>query len=137
MLKNPFTAKQPKSHIDTSLVSILFEDVIESIIATGPEIAKRKAIKLSTKLFIIELFIPILFQTSNNLILLLLILVFLYSFYAVSEYITENENKDPKEVVIDEVIGQSIPIYLFEVAHGSEKNSQEAILFYLYIFINE
>ena len=72
---------------------------------------------------------------SNNLILLLLILVFLYSFYAVSEYIKENENKDPKEVVIDEVIGQSIPIYLYEIAHGSEKNSQEAILFYLYIFI--
>ena len=72
---------------------------------------------------------------SNNVILLLLILVFLYSFYAVAEYIKENENKDPKEVVIDEVIGQSIPIYLFEIAHGSEKNSQEAILFYIYIFV--
>ena len=72
---------------------------------------------------------------SNNFILLFLILVFLYSFYAVSEYIKENENKDPKEVVIDEVIGQSIPIYLFEIAHGSEKNSQEAMLFYIYIFV--
>ncbi len=72
---------------------------------------------------------------SNNIILLSLLLVFLYSFYAVAEYIKENENKDPKEVVIDEVIGQSIPIYLFEIAHGSEKNSQEAILFYIYIFV--
>ncbi len=72
---------------------------------------------------------------SNNVILLLLILVFLYSFYAVAEYIKENENKDPKEVVIDEVIGQSIPIYLFEIAHGSEKSSQEAMLFYIYIFV--
>ena len=72
---------------------------------------------------------------SNNVILLFLILVFLYSFYAVAEYIKENENKDPREVVIDEVIGQSIPIYLFEIAHGSEKNFQEAILFYLYIFV--
>ena len=71
MLKKPFTAKQPKSHIETSLGSMLFADVIESIIATGPEIAKRKAIKLSTKLFIIELFMPILFQASNNLIFLL------------------------------------------------------------------
>ena len=70
---------------------------------------------------------------SNNVILLFLILVFLYSFHAVAEYIKENENKDPKEVVIDEVIGQSIPIYLFEIAHGSEKNFQEAILFYIYI----
>ena len=72
---------------------------------------------------------------SNNVILLCLILVFLYSFYAVADYIKENENKDPREVVIDEVIGQSIPIYLFEIAHGSEKNFQEAILFYLYIFV--
>ena len=72
---------------------------------------------------------------SNNFILLSLVLVFLYSFYAVSEYIKDNKNKDPKEVVIDEFIGQSIPIYLYEVAHGSEKNSDEAILFYIYIFI--
>ncbi len=72
---------------------------------------------------------------SNNVILLFLILVFLYSFYAVADYIKENENKDPREVVIDEVIGQSIPIYLFEIAHGSEKNFQEAIFFYIYIFV--
>ena len=71
---------------------------------------------------------------SNDIILLFLVLVFIYSFYAVAEYIRETENKDPREVVIDEVIGQSIPIYLFEIAHGTEKNFQEAILFYIYIF---
>ena len=71
---------------------------------------------------------------SNDIILLFLVLVFIYSFYAVAEYIRESENKDPREVVIDEVIGQSIPIYLFEIAHGAEKNFQEAILFYIYIF---
>ena len=72
---------------------------------------------------------------SNYIILLFLFLIFFYSFYAVAVYIKENENKDPKEVVIDEVIGQSIPIYLFEIAHGSEKSSQEVILFYIYIFL--
>ena len=73
---------------------------------------------------------------SNNVILLFLILVFLYSFYAVADYIKENENKDPKEVVIDEVIGQSIPIYLFEIAHGSEKNFSGSNTFlYLYFCI--
>ena len=72
---------------------------------------------------------------SNNIILFFLILTFLYSFYAVTEYIKDKENKDPKEVVIDEVIGQSIPIYLYEISHGAVKSSQEAILFYLYIFI--
>jgi phosphatidylglycerophosphatase A len=72
---------------------------------------------------------------SNNAILIVLLLIFFYSFYAVSEYIKDNENKDPKEVVVDEFIGQSIPIYLYEIAHGAIKDSHEAVLFYLYIFI--
>ncbi len=72
---------------------------------------------------------------SNQLILYILLIIFFYSFYAVSKYIENNDNKDPKEVVIDEVIGQSIPIYLYEIAHETIKNSQEAIFFYLYIFI--
>ena len=67
--------------------------------------------------------------------MIVLLLIFTYSFYAVSEYIKDNKDKDPKEVVIDEFIGQSIPIYLYEMAHGTIKNSQEAVLFYLYIFI--
>ena len=71
---------------------------------------------------------------SNLLILVILIIIFFYSFYAVNTYIQNSENKDPKEVVIDEVIGQSIPIYLYEIAHGTTKTSEEAILFYLYIF---
>jgi phosphatidylglycerophosphatase A len=66
---------------------------------------------------------------------MILLIVFSYSFYAVSEYIKYNENKDPKEVVVDEFIGQSIPIYLYEIAHGSAKDTNEAVLFYLYIFI--
>jgi phosphatidylglycerophosphatase A len=72
---------------------------------------------------------------SSNVILFFFILIFFYSFYAVAEYIKENKNKDPKEVVIDEVIGQTIPIYLFETSHGTTTESQEAILFYFYIFI--
>ena len=62
-------------------------------------------------------------------------IVFIFSFYAVSEYIKYSENKDPKEVVIDEFIGQSIPIYLYEISHGTSKVSGEAALFYLYIFL--
>ena len=72
---------------------------------------------------------------SNQLIFYLLLTIFLLSFYSVSKYIENSDNKDPKEVVIDEVIGQSIPIYLYEVAHGDTKESQEAVFFYLYIFI--
>ena len=88
---------------------------------------------LVTTIFLYSLFH--ILNLSNKIILLFLLIIFIYSFYAVSEYIKDNENKDPKEVVIDEFIGQSIPIYLYEVSHGSIKNSQEAVLFYLYIFI--
>ena len=65
----------------------------------------------------------------------MIVIVFLYAFPAIKSYIKDNANKDPKEVVIDEVIGQSIPIYLFETAHGTTKEFSEALLFYFYIFI--
>ena len=88
---------------------------------------------LITAVFLYSLFHVI--NLSNITILIILLIVFIYSFYAVSEYIKYNENKDPKEVVVDEFIGQSIPIYLYEISHGTAKDSQEAVLFYLYIFI--
>ena len=88
---------------------------------------------LITTVFLYSLFHII--NLSENVILIVLLIVFVYSFYAVSEYIKHNENKDPKEVVVDEFIGQSIPIYLYEISHGTVKSSQEAVLFYLYIFI--
>ena len=88
---------------------------------------------LITTIFLFSLFHII--DLPNYTILLILSLVFIYSFYAVSEYIKYNENKDPKEVVVDEFIGQSIPIYLYEISHSTAKEQQEAILFYLYIFI--
>jgi len=72
---------------------------------------------------------------SNIVIFITLLLIFIYSFYAVACYIKDASNKDPKEVVVDEVIGQSIPIYLYEITHGTTKGSQEDILFYFYIFL--
>ena len=88
---------------------------------------------LITAIFLYSLFHII--NLSSNVILTILLIVFIYSFYAVSEYIKYSENKDPKEVVVDEFIGQAIPIYLYEISHGTMKDSKEAVLFYLYIFI--
>ena len=45
------------------------------------------------------------------------------------------DDKDPKEIIIDEFIGQSIPIYLYEISHGIEKSSDEALIFYGVCFI--
>ena len=88
---------------------------------------------LLTSVFLFSLFHII--NLPHYTILSILVFVFIYSFYAIGEYIKNNENKDPKEVVIDEFIGQSIPIYLYEISHATSKDSNEAILFYLYIFI--
>ena len=88
---------------------------------------------LVTVIFLYSLFHII--NLSINTIFIFLFIIFIYSFYAVAKYIKNNENKDPKEVVIDEFIGQSIPIYLYEISHGITKEPQDAVLFYFYIFI--
>ena len=72
---------------------------------------------------------------SSNIILAGLIIIFIYSFPAVTTHIKDKENKDPKEVIIDEFIGQSIPIYLYEISHGTEKSPNEALIFYGICFV--
>ena len=72
---------------------------------------------------------------SSILIFVFLTVIFIFSFKAVALHIKDNANKDPKEVVIDEFIGQSIPIYIYEIAHGTEKSFDEAIIFYGVCFI--
>ena len=74
-------------------------------------------------------------NVSSNFVLLGLVIIFIYSFTAVSSYIKNNENKDPGEIVIDELIGQSIPIFAYEISHGTEKSSDEAIIFYCICFV--
>ena len=74
-------------------------------------------------------------NVSNLTILLSLITIFVLSFSAIKNYIKNKDNKDPKEVVIDEVIGQSIPLYLYEISHGITKNYNDALMYYIYIFI--
>ena len=88
---------------------------------------------LTTVIILFILFHPL--NISSNLILLGLIIIFIYSFFAVAEHTENIENKDPKEIVIDEFIGQSIPIYLYEISHGTEKSTDEAIIFYAVCFV--
>ena len=75
------------------------------------------------------------FEVSSNLILLGLVVIFIYSFSAVTSHTKDKENKDPGEIVIDEFIGQSIPIYLYDVSHGTNKDPNEALIFYAVCFV--
>ena len=72
---------------------------------------------------------------SSNIILIGLITIFVYSFYAISSHIENSINKDPGEIIIDEFLGQSIPIYLYEISHGTTKDAGEAIVYYSLFFI--
>ncbi len=74
-------------------------------------------------------------RIDSNLILLGILIIFIYSFVAVTNHTKNSENKDPGEIVIDEFIGQSIPIFLYEISHGTVKGPDEAIIFYGVCFI--
>tara|TARA_B100000965_G_C19075084_1_gene533785 strand:+ start:30 stop:521 length:492 start_codon:yes stop_codon:yes gene_type:complete len=74
-------------------------------------------------------------KISPNLFLFFLVLVFFISLYSINIYIKDSTNKDPKEVVIDEFIGQSIPVSLYEIAHHVPKESDQILKFYFIMFI--
>ena len=72
---------------------------------------------------------------SSNLILIGLIIIFILSFSAVASHIKNSKNKDPSEIIIDEFLGQSIPIYLYEISHVTPKDNGDAIVYYFLFFI--
>ena len=88
---------------------------------------------LATTIILFYLFHKL--NISSNIILIGWIIIFIYSFYAVSTHTKDSKNKDPREIIIDEFLGQSIPIYLYEISHGTTKESNEAIVYYTLFFI--
>ena len=88
---------------------------------------------LVTTIFLFFLFH--ILSISPNLVLICLIIIFFISLYAVNIFIKDLDNKDPKEVVIDEFIGQSIPICLYEIAHEGTKEINQTLTFYFIMFI--
>ena len=101
-------------------------------------IGKLKKIPGSYASLATTIFLFILFHILNfspNIVLIGVIIVFLISLYAVNIFIKDMDNKDPKEVVIDEFIGQSIPICLYEIAHEGVKETNEVLTFYFIMFI--
>ena len=88
---------------------------------------------LATTIFLF--FLLHILKISPNFILAFVIIIFFISLYAVNIFIKFLDNKDPKEVVIDEFIGQSIPICLYEIAHGGTKEINQVLTYYFIIFI--
>jgi len=74
-------------------------------------------------------------EISPNLMLFLIILVSIVAIFSINIFIKDYDDKDPKEVVIDEFIGQSIPVCLYEIAHQDTKSVSEVLTFYFIMFI--
>ena len=88
---------------------------------------------LVTTIFLFFLFH--IFNISANIVLISVILIFFISLYSVNIFIKDLDNKDPKEIVIDEFIGQSIPICLYEIAHEGSKETNLVLTFYFIMFV--
>ena len=88
---------------------------------------------LATILFLFFLFHVLNF--SPNIVLFLIVIIFFIALYAINMFIKELTQKDPKEVVIDEFIGQAIPICLYEIAHEGQKETSQVLTFYFIMFI--
>jgi len=88
---------------------------------------------LATTIFLFFLFYILNF--TPHTVLIGIIIIFFISLYAVNIFIKDLDNKDPKEIVIDEFIGQSIPICLYEIAHEGTKETSQVLTFYFIMFI--
>ena len=88
---------------------------------------------LATTIFLFFLFH--ILNISLNIVLICVIIIFFISLYAVNIFIKDLDNKDPKEVVVDEFIGQSIPICLYEIAHEGSKETDQVLTYYFIMFI--
>ena len=101
-------------------------------------IGKISKIPGSIASLVTTIFLYVIFHILNispNVVLIFIIIIFFISLYAVNIFIKNFDNKDPKEVVIDEFIGQSIPICLYEIAHEGSKETSQVLTFYFIMFI--
>ena len=111
---------------------------INSLFVTMLGIGKLPKIPGSYASLVTVIFLYILFHiflVPADVFLFLLIGIFIISLFAVNLFIKDLTNKDPKEVVIDEFIGQSIPICLYEIAHSQPTDPARVLTFYFIMFI--
>jgi len=62
-------------------------------------------------------------------------LLFFYSFYAVKDAASEFKNKDPRQIVIDEVLGQAMPLILLLYLNQNNQLSTQIEIYYLLSFV--
>ena len=111
---------------------------VNTVFVTLFGIGKLPKIPGSYASLVTGIFLYFLFQIlqiQSEIFLFFLVGIFVISLFAINIYIKDNDNKDPKEVVIDEFIGQSIPICLYEIAHNNPTNQSKVLTYYFIMFI--
>ena len=78
----------------------------------------------------------ILGYTDLKFSIIFFFLLFFYSFYAVKDSESEFKNKDPRQIVIDEVLGQSMPIiFILYLSLNNQLNLSIEIYYILSFFL--
>ena len=73
--------------------------------------------------------------TNLKFSLIFFMLLFFYSFYAVKDAESEFKNKDPRQIVIDEVLGQAMPLILLLYLNQNNQLSIQIEIYYLLSFV--
>ena len=89
--------------------------------------------------FVTTIFIYIAYEylgyTNLKFSIIFFILLFLYSFYAVKDSESEFKNKDPRQIVIDEVLGQTMPLILLLYLNQANQLSLQIEIYYVLSFV--
>ena len=64
------------------------------------------------------------------------LLLFFYSFYAVKDTESEFKNEDPRQIVIDEVLGQAMPLILLLYLNQNNQLSLQIEIYYFLSFLS-
>ena len=73
--------------------------------------------------------------TDLEFSLIFFTLLFLYSFYAVKDAESEFKNKDPRQIVIDEVLGQAMPLILLLYLNQTNQLTMQIEIYYVLSFL--
>ena len=77
----------------------------------------------------------VLGYTDLKFSIIFFLLLFFYSFYAVKNSESEFENKDPRQIVIDEVLGQSMPLIFLLYLNQTNQLNLSVEIYYILCFV--
>ena len=77
----------------------------------------------------------VLGYTDLKFSIVFFVILFFYSFYAVKNTEPEFENKNPRQIVIDEVLGQSLPLIFLLYLNKTNQISISVEVYYIFSFV--